>query len=69
MKILKVFIASTFLLCVVAAGVYAADGGKIGYVDLSRLFDEYHRTKEYDKALEIKHGELEKIGKEKNRKN
>jgi len=48
-----------------SAGVYAADEGKIGYVDLSRLFDEYHKTKAYDKVLETKHGELEKVGKEK----
>lgn len=65
MKILKTFMVSVFLLCVITAGAYASDGGKIGYVDLSRLFDEYHKTKEYDKVLESKHGELEKVGKEK----
>ena len=65
MKILRMFVVSTFFLCIVTTGVYAADGGKIGYVDLSRLFDEYHKTKEYDKVLESKHGELEKVGKEK----
>jgi len=65
MKILRMFVVSTFFLCAVTTGVYAADGGKIGYVDLSRLFDEYHKTKEYDKVLESKHGELEKVGKEK----
>ncbi len=32
---------------------YAA-GEKIGYVDLSRVFDEYLKTKEFDKALEGK---------------
>ena len=65
MKTVRVLVTSIFLLCVMSAGVYAADEGKIGYVDLSRLFDEYHKTKEYDKVLESKHGELEKIGKEK----
>jgi len=65
MKIARMLVTSIFLLSVMSAGVYAADGGKIGYVDLSRLFDEYHKTKEYDKVLESKHGELEKIGKEK----
>ncbi len=64
MKTLKMFVAFLFLLSVFATGAYAADG-KIGYVDLSRLFDEYHKTKEYDQTLETKHGELEKIGKEK----
>ncbi len=27
---------------------------KIGYVDLARVFDEYNKTKEFDKALESK---------------
>ena len=50
---------------IVISGVTSAQAGKIGYVDLSRLFDEYHKTKEYDKILEAKHSELEKIGLEK----
>ena len=65
MKMARVLVTLIFLLCVMSSGVYAAEEGKIGYVDLSRLFDEYHKTKEYDKVLESKHGELEKIGKEK----
>ena len=28
--------------------------GKIGYVDLARVFDEYQKTKEFDKSLESK---------------
>ncbi len=32
--------------------------GGIGYVDLSRLFDEYYKTKDYDKVLESKHNEF-----------
>lgn len=31
-----------------------AAGDKIGYVDLARVFDEYNKTKEFDKALEAK---------------
>lgn len=65
MKALRMFMAVFFLLCMATSGAYAADGGKIGYVDLSRLFDEYHKTKEYDQVLEAKHSELEKIGKAK----
>ena len=65
MKIVKMLMISAFLLCVMVTGVYASDGGKIGYVDLSRLFDEYYKTKKYDKTLESKHSELEKVGKEK----
>lgn len=33
----------------------AKEGDKIAYVDLSRLFDEYYKTKEYDKVLEEQH--------------
>jgi outer membrane protein len=65
MKAFRMFMITVFLMSVVASGAYAANGGKIGYVDLSRLFDEYHKTKEYDKVLEAKHSELEKVGKEK----
>lgn len=65
MRALRMFMVTIFLLSIMATGAYAANDGKIGYVDLSRLFDEYHKTKEYDKVLEVKHGELEKVGKEK----
>ena len=65
MKKLRVSMIFVFLLFVAVGGSYAAEGGKIGYVDLSRLFDEYHKTKEYDKVLETRHSELEGIGKEK----
>ncbi len=33
--------------------------GKVAYVDLSRLFDEYTKTKEYDKVLEEKHSKYQ----------
>ncbi|MBN1870163.1 MAG: OmpH family outer membrane protein [Candidatus Omnitrophica bacterium] len=65
MRTMKILTMMVFILSMAAGGAYAADSGKIGYVDLSRLFDEYHKTKEYDQALEAKHSELEKIGKEK----
>jgi outer membrane protein len=64
MKIFRMLMVAVFLLSMMTTGAYAA-GGKMGYVDLSRLFDEYHKTKEYDKVLEVKHSELEKVGKEK----
>ena len=32
----------------------AAAGEKIGYVDLARVFDEYLKTKDFDKSLETK---------------
>ena len=33
---------------------FAAENGKIAYVDLARVFDEYQKTKEFDKSLEAK---------------
>ncbi len=39
---------------VAAPKAYAAEMGKIGYVDLARIFDEYQKTKEFDKTLEAK---------------
>ena len=33
---------------------FAAESGKIAYVDLARVFDEYQKTKEFDKSLEAK---------------
>lgn len=65
MKALKMFMMAAVAVTVVVSGTTLAQAGKIGYVDLSRLFDEYHKTKEYDKVLEAKHNELEKIGQEK----
>ena len=65
MKALKMFMIAVVMFAVSIPGTASAEAGKIGYVDLSRLFDEYHKTKEYDKVLEAKHSELEKIGLEK----
>ena len=37
------------------AGVKAyAEGEKIGYVDLAKVFDDYQKTKDFDKSLESK---------------
>jgi outer membrane protein len=56
MKSLKVL---SIMACLVLAGVclmpkaHAQDfKGKVAYVDLSRMFDEYEKTKSYDKVLE-----------------
>lgn len=65
MKTSKIFLAVTAMLAISFIGTATAQAGKIGYVDLSRLFDEYHKTKAYDKVLEAKHTELEKVGQEK----
>ncbi len=37
------------------------EGKKVGYVDLSRIFDDYAKTKEYDAVLEKKHSEYEGV--------
>ncbi len=42
------FLCGLFL----TSGAFAAD--KFGYVDLSRLFSEYGKTKDYDKTLSEK---------------
>jgi len=65
MKTAKFILLASIMVVVMSAGFAVADQGKIGYVDLSLLFDEYHKTKEYDKVLEARHSELEKLGKEK----
>ena len=56
MKSLKVL---SMLMCLILAGAvllpkaHAQDfKGKVAYVDLSRMFDEYEKTKAYDKVLE-----------------
>lgn len=38
-----------FLLSVAVSGVYAAE--KFAYIDLSKTFSEYKKTKDYDKGL------------------
>lgn len=43
---------------------FAQADGKIGYVDLSRAFDEYQKTKDFDRALE-KTGDIKQEQREK----
>ncbi len=44
-----------FIFLVSSVGIASAQTDvKIGYVDLSRAFDEYKKTKDFDKALEKK---------------
>ena len=61
LKIAMLFLAvSAFVLTSAHAAGKDVLSPKIGYVDLSRLFDEYYKTKEYDKVLEKKHNEYTK---------
>jgi len=63
----KLFISiltGIFIFCM-AAPLFAESQGKIGYIDLSRSFDEYQKTKDFDKELEgkgdMKQDEREKL--------
>lgn len=55
-KWLVVFVACAALAGGLFSNALAAvpAGEKIGYVDLARIFDEYQKTKEFDKSLEAK---------------
>ncbi len=53
----KHMIVSLCLLGMLASPAMAKD--KLGYVDLSRLFDEYYKTQDYDAALESQHKNFE----------
>lgn len=63
-KFLIIVLISIFLFSI-SGRVLAESQGKIGYIDLSRAFDEYQKTKDFDKELEkrgdIKQGEREKL--------
>jgi len=52
MRKYPVVAASIIFVAMFASGALAAE--KLGFVDLTRLFDEYSKTKEYDKVLEDK---------------
>ncbi len=63
-KILAAILISAFLLSILAPA-FSESQGKIGYIDLSKAFDEYQKTKDLDKELEgkgdMKQAEREKI--------
>jgi len=60
MKYLRIITVSIFVFSLFTTAAFAARNDlKIGYVDLSRLFDEYYKTKEYDKVLEVEHKDFE----------
>ncbi|MCR4337829.1 MAG: OmpH family outer membrane protein [Candidatus Omnitrophica bacterium] len=58
-KVLTVFILAAIFLTVGFRGEATA-AGKIGFVDLSKIFDGYQKTKEYDEVLGKKQAEYEK---------
>lgn len=69
MKSLKAFIGILILSVVMTGSGYAQTaGGKIAFVDLSRVFDEYGKTKEFDAVLEKKHAAFVQEHKDKEQK-
>lgn len=64
-KVLMLILICMFLF---SGTVLAEPQGKVGYVDLSRSFDEYQKTKDFDKDLEkkgdVKQEQREKLVKE-----
>ena len=60
-RILAFSLISIFLF---TGAIFAQSAGKIGYVDLSRAFDEYQKTKDFDKDLEKK-GDIKQEQREK----
>lgn len=64
-RLQKVALALVFIFLFAAVGnIFAESQGKIGYIDLSRSFDEYQKTKDFDKELEAK-GDMKQQEREK----
>ncbi|HLF18246.1 MAG TPA: OmpH family outer membrane protein [Candidatus Omnitrophota bacterium] len=60
MRFFKILIIVGFALTLIVSTSYAQKQEKIAFIDLSRLFDEHHKTADYDKVLEGRHQEFEK---------
>jgi Skp family chaperone for outer membrane proteins len=55
----KMAILGVAIACAVFFTASAQAADKLGYVDLGKLFDEYNKTKDYDKVLEGKQNTYE----------
>ena len=55
MKSFRIVLMVLAVVMFTTVGAHAQAALKIGYVDLSRLFDEYGKTKDYDAVLEKQH--------------
>ena len=51
-RILIVILMSAFLLSI-SASLFSESQGKIGYIDLSRSFDEYQKTKDFQNDQDL----------------
>jgi len=59
MKAVKV-LGLAVIFGLMATGISMADGLKIAYVDLSKVFDGYQKTKEFDSVLQAEGQEFQK---------
>lgn len=59
-----VFVLAFISLSLNVGTIFGESEGKIGYIDLSRSFDEYQKTKDFDKELETK-GDMKQQEREK----
>ncbi len=57
-KIFILMVAAALMVSFSMTGV--AQAQKIGYLDLSKTFDNYEKTKDYDKTLEAEHDAYQK---------
>ncbi|MFA5388718.1 MAG: OmpH family outer membrane protein [Candidatus Omnitrophota bacterium] len=64
MKKIFIVILSCAFVFLLSVPAFAESQGKIGYIDLSRAFDEYQKTKDFDKELEGK-GDMKQQEREK----
>jgi outer membrane protein len=65
-KLSKVTILGIFaVMFLMGIASQAMAEGKIGYVDLSKLFDEYYKTKDYDQVLQAEHKKYQDEGQKK----
>ena len=60
MKSFKIVLTLAAFLFLVNGTAFAQQATKWAYLDLSKIFDNYEKTKEYDKTLEAEHGGYEK---------
>ena len=62
MKSLKTILTVAVFLFVISCGTFAhaENGLKWAFLDLSKVFDNYEKTKEYDATLEAQHSAYEK---------
>lgn len=63
---MKKYLISISIIAIFSISQFAIaeSQGKIGYIDLSRAFDEYQKTKDFDKELEAK-GDMKQQEREK----